>query len=171
MDPDADGKLLWERSIGKAATGGGILWGSAVDGDRIYAANAYSDPKNPEASGGLTALELATGGVVWKVYPSPCGERKPCKPAQPAAVTAIPGVVFSATMDGQLRAYSAGDGKVVWEYNTAQDYRTVNGVKANGGSISNGGPTIVNGMLFTNSGYSHHGGIIPGNVLLAFGLE
>lgn len=171
LDPDAEGKLIWERSIGKAATGGGILWGSAVDGDRIYAANAYSDPKNPDVSGGLTALELASGSVAWRTYPPACGERKPCKPAQPAAVTAIRGVVFSATMDGQLRAYSAGDGKVVWEYNTAQDYLTVNGVKANGGSISNGGPTIVNGMLFTNSGYSHHGGIIPGNVLLAFGVE
>jgi len=171
LDPDADGKLLWERSISKGGASGGILWGSAVDGDRIYAASAYPDPKNPEASGGLTALDLATGGVVWKVYPPPCGERKPCKPTQPAAVTAIPGVVFSATMDGQLRAYSSRDGKVIWEYNTAHEYATANGVKGNGGSISNGGMTIVNGMLYTNSGYSHHGGIIPGNVLLAFGLD
>jgi len=171
LDPGADGKLLWERSISKGAPSGGILWGSAVDGDRVYAASAYADLKNPEASGGLTALKLASGSVDWTVYPPPCGERKLCKPTQPAAVTAIPGVVFSATMDGQLRAYSARDGKVVWEYNTVQDYLTVNGIKANGGSISNGGPTIVNGMLFTNSGYSHHGGIIPGNVLLAFGVE
>jgi polyvinyl alcohol dehydrogenase (cytochrome) len=171
LDPDADGKLLWERSISKGGPSGGILWGSAVDGDRIYAASAYPDPKNPEASGGLTALDLGSGGVVWKVYAPPCGERKPCKPTQSAAVTAIRGVVFSATMDGQLRAYSASDGRVIWEYKAVQDYRTVNGVKANGGSMSNGGPTIVNGMLFTNSGYSHHGGIIPGNVLLAFGVE
>jgi len=60
---------------------------------------------------------------------------------------------------------------VIWEYNTVQDYVTVNGIKANGGSISNGGPVVVDGMLFTNSGYSHHGGIIPGNVLLGFGVE
>jgi len=26
-------------------------------------------------------------------------------------------------------------------------------------------------MLFTNSGYSHHSGIMPGNVFLAFDLE
>ena len=171
LDPDANGKLLWERSISKASTGGGVLWGSAVDADHIYAASAYADPKNPELSGGLTALDLATGGVVWKVYPPPCGARKPCKPTQPAAVTAIPGVVFSATMDGQLRAYSAADGKIIWQYDTVQEFTTANGVKANGGSISNGGMTIVDGMLFTNSGYSHHGGIAPGNVLLAFGLE
>jgi polyvinyl alcohol dehydrogenase (cytochrome) len=74
-------------------------------------------------------------------------------------------------MDGQLRAYSTADGKIIWEYDTAHDYETVNGVKANGGSISNAGTTVVGGMVFTNSGYSHHGGVIPGNVLLAFSAE
>src|SRR5262249_39618599 len=150
LDPDAQGKVIWQQSIGKATTGGGVLWGPAVDADRIYAANAYNDAANPDASGGLAALELPTGRTLWKVFPPPGGERKPCKPAQPAAVTAIPGVVFSATMDGQLRAYSTRDGKILWEYNTARDFPTVNGVKANGGSISNGGPVIVDGMVFAN---------------------
>jgi polyvinyl alcohol dehydrogenase (cytochrome) len=86
-------------------------------------------------------------------------------------VTAISDVVFSGTMDGRLRAYGAQDGKVLWEYDTARDFPTVNGVKANGGSMSNAGPTVVGGMLFVNSGYSHHGGIIPGNALLAFSPE
>jgi polyvinyl alcohol dehydrogenase (cytochrome) len=79
--------------------------------------------------------------------------------------------VFSGTMDGLLRAYSTEDGKVLWEYDTARDFPTANGVKANGGSMSNAGPTAVDGMLFVNSGYSHHGGIIPGNALLAFSAE
>ena len=51
------------------------------------------------------------------------------------------------------------------------EFATVNGVKAKGGSISNGGPVIVGGMLFTNSGYSHYAGIMPGDVLLVFGIE
>jgi polyvinyl alcohol dehydrogenase (cytochrome) len=74
-------------------------------------------------------------------------------------------------MDGRLSAYGAQDGKVLWEYDTAREFPTVDGVKANGGSMSNAGPTVVGGMVFTNSGYSHHGGVIPGNVLLAFSLE
>ena len=37
--------------------------------------------------------------------------------------------------------------------------------------MSNSGPTVVGGILFVNSGYSHHGGIIPGNALLAFSPE
>ena len=74
-------------------------------------------------------------------------------------------------MDGRLRAISTTDGQILWEYDTAQEHPTVNGVKAKGGSMSKAGPTVVGGMLFVNSGYSHHGGIIPGNVLIAFSVE
>jgi polyvinyl alcohol dehydrogenase (cytochrome) len=74
-------------------------------------------------------------------------------------------------MDGRLRAFSTKDGKTLWEFDTARDFETVNGIKANGGSMSNAGPTVVDHMLFVNSGYSHHGGIIPGNVLLMFSID
>jgi polyvinyl alcohol dehydrogenase (cytochrome) len=148
-----------------------VFWGSATDGVNIYAANADFFADKPEASGGLNAVDLRTGRLVWGVPGAGCANRKPCKPSQNAAVTLIPGVVFSGTMDGRLRAYSTRDGRVLWEYDTAREFPTVNGVKANGGSMSNGGPSIVGGMLFVNSGYSHHGGILPGNVLLAFSTE
>jgi polyvinyl alcohol dehydrogenase (cytochrome) len=59
----------------------------------------------------------------------------------------------------------------LWDQLTVGDYKTVNGVAANGGSINNGGATVVGGMLFINSGYSHHGARMPGNVLLAFSIE
>ena len=147
------------------------MWGMAADGEKAYAADADYFPENPEASGGMAALQIATGRVIWVTPPPPCGDRKPCKPSQAAAVTAIPGIVFSGTMDGQLRAYSTEDGKIVWDYNTAREYPTVDGIKANGGSMSNSGPAVVGGMLFVESGYSHHGGVIPGNVLLAFSVQ
>jgi polyvinyl alcohol dehydrogenase (cytochrome) len=74
-------------------------------------------------------------------------------------------------MDGRLRAYAMHDGTVLWEYDTAREFTTVNHVQANGGSMSNGGAAVVGGTVFVNSGYSHHGGILPGNVLLAFSVE
>ena len=86
------------------------------------------------------------------------------------AATVIPGAVFAGARDGTLRAYSTSDGEVLWEYNTMQEYETVNGVRAKGGSIGGHGPAIVGGMLFMGSGYN----IIsssPGNVLLAFDVE
>ena len=170
LDPDRQGKTIWEQQVGKGTSGGGVLWGIAIDhdGQKIYVPNGYFDPKDRDASGGMAAIGLTDGHAIWSTANPPCGDRKDCKQSHPAAVTAIPGVVFSGTMDGRLRAYAAGDGKILWEYDTAREFPTVNGVKANGGSMSNAGPAIVGGMLFVNSGYSHHGGILPGNVLLAF---
>lgn len=173
LDPDHQGKTIWEQQVGKGTSGGGVLWGIAIDhdGQRIYVPNGYFDPKDRDASGGMAAIGLGDGHAIWSTANPPCGDRKDCKQSHPAAVTAIPGVVFSGTMDGRLRAYAAQDGKILWEYDTAREFPTVNGVKANGGSMSNAGPAVVGGMLFVNSGYSHHGGIIPGNVLLAFAPE
>jgi len=171
LDPDQRGKMIWEQQAGKGSSGGGVLWGLAVDGENVYVPNGFFDQASSDASGGMAALQLSDGRAIWNTPNPPCGERKPCKPSHPAAITAIPGVVFSGTMDGQLLAYSAQTGKIIWEFNSVRDYSSVNGVKANGGSLSNAGPTVVGGMLFTNSGYSHHGGVIPGNVLLAFSVE
>jgi polyvinyl alcohol dehydrogenase (cytochrome) len=88
--------------------------------------------------------------------------------AQPGAVTLIPGVVFSGSLDGHLRAYSSATGKMVWEVDTRQEYQTVNGVKAHGGSLNGAGPTVVGGTVCVNSGYGIFG--MPGNVLLAFSV-
>ena len=93
-----------------------------------------------------------------------------CRPAQSGAVTAVPGAVFSGSLDGHLRAYSAATGQVIWDYDADHEFRTVNGVKGTGGSFDAGGPVVAGGMLFTGSGYGAFGGI-PGNVLLAFGPE
>jgi polyvinyl alcohol dehydrogenase (cytochrome) len=168
FDPDHGGRIVWEQIVARGATGGGVFWGAAVDDANVYAADAFFDTDKPETSGGLSALELGTGRVLWKVPGAGCVQKSPCKPSQVAALTVIPGVVFSGTMDGRLRAYSTADGRLLWETDTARAFGTVNGVTANGGSMSNGGPAVVDGMLYVNSGYSHHGGILPGNVLLAF---
>jgi polyvinyl alcohol dehydrogenase (cytochrome) len=94
-----------------------------------------------------------------------------CGNAQSAAATLIPGVVFSGTADGHLRAYSASDGRIIWDFDTAAEaYNAVNGKQAKGGTIDAGGATIANGMLYINSGY----GVIlgfPGNALLAFSVD
>lgn len=171
LDPDQQGKTIWEQQVGKGSSGGGVLWGLAVDGQRVYVPNGFFDAKSPDASGGMAAIELSTGHPIWSTPNPPCGDRKSCKPSHAAAVTAIPGAVFSGTMDGQLYAYSAETGKIFWQFNSVQDFRTVNGVTTNGGSMSNAGATVVDGMLFVHSGYSHHGAVIPGNVFLAFAPE
>ena len=182
FDPDADGRILWQTRIGRGGTGGGIQWGMSSDGRNVYAAvadpgrtrqNNPLDPRryalDPNTGGGVTALRLADGSRQWFSEPIPCPARAPvgCSPAQPAAVTAIPGVVFAAAYDGHLRAHSAENGRVLWDFDTMRDFQTVNGVKANGGSIDGPGAVVAGGMVFISSGYPRNGGV-SGNVLLAF---
>ncbi len=78
--------------------------------------------------------------------------------------------VFSGSVDGHLRAYSAATGEIIWDEDTARDYEAVNGQHARGGSFDGPGPVIVDGVLFVNSGYGQWGGM-PGNVLLAFSVD
>lgn len=172
IDPDHRGKLLWQAQVGKGGSLGGVEWGPAADRDRLYV--ALSDESflsagglDPDKGGGLFALSLKNGKLLWSAQPSPCATRQNCSPAQTAAVTAIPGAVFSASLSGHVRAFAAGDGKVLWDFNTFRDFQTINGVPARGGSISAAGPVIVNGMVYILSGYDTFGET-PGNVLLAF---
>ena len=180
LDPDHKGEIVWSRQIGKGSALGGIQWGSATDGKNMYA--AVSDigflyqgtpPKrilDPKAGGGLFALDVATGAIVWEAKPPGCGDRLNCSPAQSAAVSSIPGAVFSGSADGHVRAYASADGKVIWDFDTTAEFTTVNGLKARGGSMDGAGPVIAGNMLLAPSGYPAWGGL-PGNVLLAFAVE
>ncbi len=59
---------------------------------------------------------------------------------------------------------------MLWNFDTAREFTTVNGVRANGGAIDGSGAIVVGGMVLLNSGYARNGGM-PGNVLLAFAPE
>ena len=85
-------------------------------------------------------------------------------------MSALPGVVFSGSVDGHLRAYNTETGEVVWDYNADQEYEAVNGVKTRGGSFDGPGPTIVDGMVYVNSGYGFWGGM-SGNALIGFSVD
>ena len=186
LDPEKKGDIVWQARIASpgpnTASSVGVLWGMAADGQKVYAATASSgrsrptDPQDtrryvldPKQGGGMTALRISDGSQAWYAPPIVCTEAAPsgCSPTQSAAVTAMPGVVFSGSNDGHLRGYSAEDGKVLWDFDSLREFQTVNGVQARGGSLDGPGAVVVNGMVFVNSGYSRFGGI-PGNVLLAF---
>lgn len=184
IDPDRKGQVLWQSRIGEGGTVGGIEWGPATDGRNIYVAlsdirykverkpgsNDRAYQLDPTKGGGIFAFRVDNGERVWQTPPPGCGDRSPCSPAQSAAISAIPGAVFSGSEDGHLRAYSTANGKIVWDYDTAHEYKTVNGVPGRGGAIDVAGPVAAGGMLFTVSGYPARGGL-PGNVLLAFSTE
>lgn len=159
FDPDKNGEVLWKTNLAERAPGaaGLLVFGGASDGQNVY--YGLNQPGSVVA-----AVRLADGSRPWTTTAIAADRR-----GISAALTAIPGVVFSHSSDGTLRALSAADGKVLWEYATAHEYQTVNGVTARGGSFGQAGSTVVSGMVFVGSGYSSSG--TAGNVMLAFGME
>ena len=170
LDPDQRGKVLWQTRVGQGSALGGIEWGPTADLENAYVAVSDLLSRGENRPGGLHAVKLATGEKIWTTPPPElhCSAgAKGCNSAQSAAISSIPGVVFSGSIDGHFRAFLAKTGEIVWDFNTARDFETVNGVAGKGGSLDSAGPVIAGGMVFTNSGYGMWQGL-PGNVLLAF---
>jgi polyvinyl alcohol dehydrogenase (cytochrome) len=161
IDP-ASGAVLWRTQVGAGGFLGGIQWGMAADGRKVYVAN--SDVITAEnGRPGLFALDPATGKDIWYV-PSPkvaCSwsNGTPCFNAQSAAPFAIPGVIFAGTTDGHARAYAAADGRILWDFDTAH------------GAIDVSSGSLSDGVFYLISGYR---GVLGGgsdNVLLALSVD
>jgi len=172
LDPDRKGALVWKFATTEtvAPNNGQLALGGASDGQNLYV--ALED-------GTAVAIDLANGKRKWLARleslddlgePTSNGENRTkagLRFGQSAAVSAIPGIVFTGGWDGILRALSTSDGQVIWQFNTARAFNAVNGVPAKGGSMGGPGPTVANGILYVPSGYAAFGGGMPGNVLLA----
>jgi polyvinyl alcohol dehydrogenase (cytochrome) len=176
LDPDRHGAVIWTLGLTDrtAATNGLIALGGAADEHNLYL--GLED-------GTFVAIDLAKGTRVWTRRLQPLDQLGPpnslgeprtkagLRFGQSAAATAIPGVIFTGGWDGILRGLAASDGSVLWQFNTAQEFKTVNGVDSRGGSMGGPGATVVSGMVYVPSGYVMFGGAMPGNVLLAFAAE
>ena len=177
VDPDRNGALLWKLPLTDkvAATNGFIAHGGATDGRNLYL--GLED-------GTTVAIDLASGKKLWTTRvqslddlgaPDPAFNEPRSKAGlrfgQSAPATGIPGVVFTPAWNGLIHALSSDNGKVLWTFNTAQEFKTVNGVAARGGSMGGPGVTVADGMMYVSSGYAMFGGGLPGNVLLAFAVE
>ena len=175
LDPD-NGRPVWRRRVGRGGVQGGIHFGVAAEGTRLYVpivdipqdseGRVVDEPGVP----GLHAVDAATGSVLWSSLDEDnCGGRDFCDPGISAAVTAIEGVVFAGHLDGMLRAYDSETGGVLWVRDTSRAVRAVNGT-AQGGSIGGPGPAVAHGHVIVNSGYDF-GEHMPGNALLVYSVD
>jgi polyvinyl alcohol dehydrogenase (cytochrome) len=177
LDPDRNGKILWRTSVSRGDYNKGVLYGMAADQGNVFA-TVRDDRGNPLAGPypgidelGVYAIDAFSGKWKWSAPVS-----RDCKNAQcrgySAALTTIPNVVFAPAKDGFFRALNSVTGELLWQFNTAQHYNTVNGTAAQGGSINGPGPIIVNGMVYLTSGDGFASAIDQlGNVLLAFSVD
>lgn len=182
LDPDAKGKILWSRKVGRGGDLGGIMYGPSADARTLYVPIADTVVLPPERAGGLAALDLATGRLRWQFQseapvcswqagePAACTDVNTCScsSAKSAATTTIPGAVFAGGWDGHVRGYSTADGRLLWDVDTAVPVAAVNGVDARGGQVG-GYPVVVSGgAVYVTSGASAMGR--PGNALLVFAV-
>jgi polyvinyl alcohol dehydrogenase (cytochrome) len=155
FDPDRKGELVWKSDISR----GEITFGAAADEEFGYFGMR---------GGSLAAVRLKDGVEIWNTYIDPQPGMESHRGVS-AAVSVTPGVVFVSGLDGTLRAFSAFNGRSLWQYDTTKEVKTVNGVVGKGGSIGAAGASIVNGMVYVTSGYIGFQRGQPGNLLLAFG--
>jgi polyvinyl alcohol dehydrogenase (cytochrome) len=162
-DPDKNGAVVWRTALvgNTKEFGGKIVWGGASDPQAAYFGLG---------TGGIGAVDIRNGERKWFTALVPA-EGRTAHTGQEGPLTAIPGVIFSGGWDGVLRALSASDGKVIWQFDTLREFETVNGVAAKGGSMGAAGPVVAGGMLFVPSGYVGVRQGVPGNVVLAFSTE
>ncbi len=179
LDPDHRGKVVWRRDFGQGSPLGGIHWGIATDGERVFAPInwPYGAVRGADATQqpGLHAIGVETGEVLWS-YTSEAncsGDRatriRACAGSMglSAAPVVIDGAVVQGGVDGMVRAFDARTGKVLFAFDTARTFKSVNAVEGRGGSIDNAAIVAANGYLLVSSGYGLFGQM-PGNVLLAF---
>jgi polyvinyl alcohol dehydrogenase (cytochrome) len=181
LNPD-DGKVVWRQDFGEGSPLGGIHWGIAFDGERVFApinrpygfsAAAGGAPRTQKP--GIHGVDATTGKVLWTFAAEPdcSGDRqarvRSCNSniGLSGAPTVVDGALIEGALDGILRVFDAKTGAVLFTFDTAQKFETINGIAGNGGAIDSASIVATHGQLFVASGYGMFGQP-PGNVLLAF---
>ncbi|HVN60451.1 MAG TPA: PQQ-binding-like beta-propeller repeat protein [Gaiellaceae bacterium] len=168
---DADtGATVWSTAVGPGSSLGGMEWGSATDGKRIYFAVAnfnvpaqsypmVNPPKGTPATssaGSWGAVDAATGKILWQTAdPNGSIDLGPVSVANGVVYASSMGALFFPGVLPTMFALDAKSGKQLWSF-------------ASGGSV-NAGPAIVDGTVYWGSGYTHLGFGGGNNQLFAFG--
>jgi polyvinyl alcohol dehydrogenase (cytochrome) len=157
LNPD-NGEVVWSTVVGPGGTTGGIQWGTATDGTRIYVAITNSQHMTYTlANGGPTidygswaALDPRTGKILWQVADPTPGA------IDPGAVSVANGVVYAGSYSGAMHALDARTGAVLFTFDS-------------GGSVIDA-PSIVNGTVYWGSGYRNIAPGIGNNKVYAFSI-
>jgi polyvinyl alcohol dehydrogenase (cytochrome) len=110
---------------------------------------------------GIYALDLNSGGLVWETHPTHSYQGAPTPSLYSAALSVTNDVLFAASLDGVVKAFSILTGAELWSLDTAIPVTDINGVPGNGGTIDSVGVVIAGDNLLINSGYSTFGGAGP----------
>jgi polyvinyl alcohol dehydrogenase (cytochrome) len=155
------GAFLWNTLVGPGGDQGGVEWGTAFDGDRIYVPITNQNhvpyklmPSGEDATGGSwAALDPTTGQILWQT-----GDPQGAWDLAP--LTAANGVVYASSVaktGDQMFALDAATGAILWRFAA--------------GSTVNAGPAVVDGTVYWGSGYRRAAEGSGNNKLYAFSLD
>ena len=152
-----NGSIQWSTPVGPGASLGGIEWGTATDGKRIYVAIANSDhlpytlvPSGQQITwGAWSALDVTTGKILWQTADPTSGS------IDRGSVSVANGVMYAGSNSGQMYAFDAATGNILWSF-------------VSGGTVLDG-PSIVDSTLYWGSGYRNIQGT-GNNKVYAFAL-
>lgn len=174
LDPET-GAVVWNQRVGEGTALGGNHWGIAIDSERAFM--TINDPGNMTNNNlpGIYTYFIGTGEPSWSYeVQSDCGDHRSerlrrCEALYGFSATplSVDGAVITAGLDGRLFVFNSDTGEQLFQYDTAVDFETVNGVEGYGGSIDSHSIAAGSGMVFVGSGYGSFSQV-PGNVLLAF---
>jgi polyvinyl alcohol dehydrogenase (cytochrome) len=85
-------------------------------------------------------------------------------------ISSTDNLIIASSLSGYLFAHHPLTGEIVWEYNTAREYGSINGTETRGGSIDATGPVLTGDYMIVNSGYATFSQM-PGNAVLVFKLN
>ena len=174
LDPDS-GAVVWNQTVGEGTALGGNHWGIATDSERAFMTINDPGTMSENIQPGIYTYFVGTGEPSWsfEVEPS-CGDERSdrlrrCESLYGFSATplSVDGAVITGGLDGRLFIFNSDSGELLFEYDTAADFETVNGVEGYGGSIDSHSIAAGSGMVFVGSGYGSFSQV-AGNVLLAF---
>ncbi len=151
LDPDT-GALVWKTQVGPGGHLGGIHWGTAWDGSRLYFGDndtdgtAYalqgkgSQGGQSVSTGSWGSLDPASGDVLWQIA-NPALSSPLNGASVNGPVTVVGGVMFVGSMDAQgtMYALDASSGAVLWSFKA-------------GGTVYSG-PAVAGGVVYWGAGY------------------
>ncbi len=169
LDPD-DGSVVWRTRVGRGGIQGGVHFGMAAAGDRLFVpisdmadGREYEHPSKP----GMHALDIRSGKLLWYTPTVDiCHGRTFCHPGISQAATVAGKVVYGGGMDGVMRAYAIETGELLWQLDSTEEFPTISDITTRGGSFSGAaGPIVHQGALVLSSGYGLYNHM-AGNLLL-----
>jgi polyvinyl alcohol dehydrogenase (cytochrome) len=171
VDPDT-GTPLWKTQVGPGGHLGGIQWGTAVDGTRVYVGvndetgskyklgGSGSEAGTTVTTGSWAALDPGTGETLWQI-PDPALSAPLNQVSVNGPIVVVNGVLFAGSMDsnGTMFAFDASSGATLWSFQS--------------GATVYGGPAVVGGVVYWGNGYpsGRLGFGTPGHTLFAFAVS